>query len=437
MDNSQPITLRQLATLVAKQLQNPLLQNRWVTADLSDVGVKGGHCYLELIEKDDAGATVARIRGMIWANNYSRISANFQAVTGGKIQSGIKVMLCVSVNYHAQYGMSVVINDINPEFTLGDMERRRREILARLKAEGVDNMNKSLAISTPVPQRIAVISSDSAAGYGDFMNQLNNNPRGYKFYTCLFRATMQGRDTSPTIIAALMRIAEHIDLFDCVVIIRGGGATGDLNSFDDYDLANNVAQFTLPIITGIGHERDNTVLDYISWLRVKTPTAAAEWLIAQADKMMNSVEQLSKSVVLNAREYLSSQKEQMAYLSTTIPHTAQSLLDNARATLQRYAISIPANARTRVSTSLASLDHIADTIRSATAQRVAMARLEIERLDSCVEILNPRNTLNRGYALIRKNGKFITSSDQLEPGDEIVTNLKSGTVRSIVKQIKH
>ena len=163
MDNSQPITLRQLATLVAKQLQNPLLQNRWVTADLSDVGVKGGHCYLELIEKDDAGATVARIRGMIWANNYSRISANFQAVTGGKIQSGIKVMLCVSVNYHAQYGMSVVINDINPEFTLGDMERRRREILARLKAEGVDNMNKSLAISTPVPQRIAVISSDSAA----------------------------------------------------------------------------------------------------------------------------------------------------------------------------------------------------------------------------------------------------------------------------------
>ena len=289
MDNSQPITLRQLATLVAKQLQNPLLQNRWVTADLSDVGVKGGHCYLELIEKDDAGATVARIRGMIWANNYSRISANFQAVTGGKIQSGIKVMLCVSVNYHAQYGMSVVINDINPEFTLGDMERRRREILARLKAEGVDNMNKSLAISTPVPQRIAVISSDSAAGYGDFMNQLNNNPRGYKFYTCLFRATMQGRDTSPTIIAALMRIAEHIDLFDCVVIIRGGGATGDLNSFDDYDLANNVAQFPLPIITGIGHERDNTVLDYISWFRVKTPTAAAEWLIAQADKMMNSV----------------------------------------------------------------------------------------------------------------------------------------------------
>ena len=208
-------------------------------------------------------------------------------------------------------------------------------------------------------------------------------------------------------------------------------------SFDDYDLANNVAQFPLPIVTGIGHERDNTVLDYISWWRVKTPTAAAEWLIAQADKMMNSVEQLSKSIVLNAREYLSSQKEQMAYLSTTIPHTAQSLLDNARATLQRYAISIPANARTRVSTSLASLDHIADTIRSATAQRVAMARLEIERLDSCVEILNPRNTLNRGYALIRKNGKFITSSDQLEPGDEIVTNLKSGTVRSIVKQIKH
>lgn len=433
----QPVTLRELSLIISSALQNHTLQNRWVTADLSDVSVRGGHCYLELIEKDSqSGSTLAKARGVIWANVYQRIKTRFEEATGSRIASGIKVMLKVSVNYHPQYGMSFVISDINPDYTLGDMERQRREILARLTKEGVVNMNRELRLGTLVPQRIAIISSDSAAGYGDFMNQLDNNPMHYKFYTCLFRAVMQGRDTSPTIISALNRIAANIDLFDCVVIIRGGGSTSDLNSFDDYDLANNVAQFPLPIITGIGHERDNTVLDYISWLRVKTPTAAAEWLIAQADAAMAEILRLSKDVVITAREYISAQKEQITYLSTKIPHIATTKIESAKALLQRYSISIPANAQTRICTAISSLDNLSGIIKSAVAQRISIERLTLEKIETEVNLLNPRNTLNRGFALIRKNNKFITTIDEIEVGDDITTFFKKGKIHSTVKSKK-
>ena len=265
-----------------------------------DFALRGGHCYCELVDKDpQTDAIRAKIRGIIWSSQYPKILDKFLRGTGEQLRSGIKVLLRLSVNFHEQFGISLIISDIDPSYTLGDMERRRREILERLKREGVINDNRELAMPM-VPQRIAIISAAGAAGYGDFINQLSNNKSGIIFYTALFEARMQGRDTAPTVVEALNRINRHADCFDCVVIIRGGGSTSDLSSFDDYNLAYAVTQCQLPVITGIGHERDNTVIDYISNLRVKTPTAAAAMLVGNLTgtilRLRNASEALSKHV---------------------------------------------------------------------------------------------------------------------------------------------
>ena len=262
--DSEQITLYEFNRLIGRTLYAADgLTNRWVVAEFSDFALRGGHCYCELVDKDpQTDAIRAKIRGIIWSSQYPKILDKFLRGTGEQLRSGIKVLLRLSVNFHEQFGISLIISDIDPSYTLGDMERRRREILERLKREGVINDNRELAMPM-VPQRIAIISAAGAAGYGDFINQLNNNKSGIIFYTALFEARMQGRDTAPTVVEALNRINRHADCFDCVVIIRGGGSTSDLSSFDDYNLAYAVTQCQLPVITGIGHERDNTVIDVI------------------------------------------------------------------------------------------------------------------------------------------------------------------------------
>ena len=264
------ISLVEFNRRIGGLLHDASVQRCWVVAETSDVRQSGGHCYLELVQKDaQTGQTLARMRGIVWASVYARLRCEFERATGQPFASGMNVMVEVSANFHEQYGLSVVITGINPTYTLGDMARQRLEILNRLRSEGIIDMNKQLPWDD-VAQRVAVISAAGAAGYGDFMNQLHNNPSGIKFYTCLFPAVMQGQSTVTSVIAALERINDYADLFDCVVIIRGGGSTSDLNSFDNYDLAANVAQFPLPVICGIGHDRDNTVVDSVASVRVKT-----------------------------------------------------------------------------------------------------------------------------------------------------------------------
>ena len=270
----------------------------WISAEISELHVNAaGHCYLELIEKDSRGATVARQRAMIWAAVYRLLKPYFEQETGYRLAAGIKVLVQVSVSFHELYGMSLAICDINPTYTLGDAARKRAEILRRLTEEGVAEMNRELPVPL-VPQRIAVVSSGTAAGYGDFIDQLQNNPYRYIFYPVLFPAVMQGERTEASIIDALNRIYAFADNFDCVVIIRGGGATSDLGSFDSYPLAVNVAQFPLPVIVGIGHDRDETVLDYVAAVRVKTPTAAAEWLVARAHETDLRIDALRRKAAL-------------------------------------------------------------------------------------------------------------------------------------------
>ena len=430
---SSAITLREFNNRIKRLLNNPAVCNCWIRADLSDVNVRGGHCYLELLEKDErTGATVAKMRGIIWANRFAYLRQKFLQVTGQELRSGMKVMLEVSVNYHEQYGISLIITDIDPSYTLGDMERLRREILARLKAEGIIDMNKQLPFPT-VPQRIAIVSAAGAAGYGDFMNQLHNNAYGLQFYTCLFPAVMQGKETVASVTAALDRINLHLDLFDCVVIIRGGGSTSDLNSFDDYSLASNVAQFPLPVVVGIGHERDVTILDYVACRRVKTPTAAAELLIGCGVEALAHIDELRDTIVNTAREYITEAKRQIQYISGTIPLIAGNIVERNSARLQHIMQIVPLTAQNRIAQGNERLNFLIKSMSQASAQAIAREKMRLTALYDKVQILSPQNTLRRGYSLTTLNGHAVTDASQLAPGDNITTHFASGKVVSTVK----
>ena len=433
---STAITLREFNNRIKRLLMNPAVCNCWIRADLSDVNVRGGHCYLELVEKDErTGATVAKMRGIIWSNRFSYLRSKFLQVTGQDLKSGLKVLVEVSVNYHEQYGISLIINDIDPSYTLGDMERIRREILMRLKAEGVIDMNKQLEFPA-FPQRVAIVSASGAAGYGDFMNQIHNNAYNLQFYTCLFPAVMQGQNTVTTVIAALDRINEHIDLFDCVVIIRGGGATSDLNSFDDYTLASYVAQFPLPVVVGIGHERDVTILDYVACRRVKTPTAAAELLVGCGVEALAHVDELKDSILNIARDYLSAAKQQLQYLSGTIPLMASNIIERNDARLRHLMQIVPITAQNRINSEHERLRYRLQSLTQASAQLLVREQLRLSAMQDKIDILSPQNTLRRGYSLTTLGGKAVIDASSLRPGDVIVTSFKTGSVESTVNNIK-
>ena len=434
-NGNNAITLREFNNRIKRLLNNPAVCNCWICADLSDVNVRGGHCYLELLEKDErTGATVAKMRGIIWANRFAYLRQKFLQVTGQDLRSGMKVMLEVSVNYHEQYGISLIITDIDPSYTLGDMERLRREILARLKADGIIDMNKQLDFPA-VPQRIAIVSAAGAAGYGDFMNQLHNNAYGLQFYTCLFPAVMQGKETVPSVTAALDRINRHIDLFDCVVIIRGGGSTSDLNSFDDYNLAANVAQFPLPVVVGIGHERDVTILDYVACRRVKTPTAAAELLIGCGVEALAHIDELREAIVSTAREYITEARRQVQYLSGTIPLIAGNIVERNRARLQHIMQIVPLTAQSRIAQGNERLQFFLKQMQQASAQTIMREKMRLTAIYEKVQILSPQNTLRRGYSLTTVNGHAVTDASQLAAGDTITTHLANGTVTSTINKL--
>lgn len=427
------ISLVEFNRRIGGLLHDASVQRCWVVAETSDVRQSGGHCYLELVQKDaQTGQTLARMRGIVWASVYARLRCEFERATGQPFASGMNVMVEVSANFHEQYGLSVVITGINPTYTLGDMARQRLEILNRLRSEGIIDMNKQLPWAD-VAQRVAVISAAGAAGYGDFMNQLHNNPSGIKFYTCLFPAVMQGQSTVTSVIAALERINDYADLFDCVVIIRGGGSTSDLNSFDNYDLAANVAQFPLPVICGIGHDRDNTVVDSVASVRVKTPTAAAEWLLDRAQSALDHVNALTDMVVDSATQMLSGARQQLAYFTSGIPLMADNIVVRHRARLQQIAAAIPVVAARRIDGAGKDLAFASQRLAMAARQCVANERQRVTGLEKQVELLSPDRVLRRGYSLTLRDGHVVTSASSLRAGDSLVTRFADGERTSVVE----
>ena len=427
------ISLVEFNRRIGGLLHDASVQRCWVVAETSDVRQSGGHCYLELVQKDaQTGQTLARMRGIVWASVYARLRCEFERATGQPFASGMNVMVEVSANFHEQYGLSVVITGINPTYTLGDMARQRQEILNRLRSEGIIDMNKQLPWAD-VAQRVAVISAAGAAGYGDFMNQLHNNPSGIKFYTCLFPAVMQGQSTVTSVIAALERINDYADLFDCVVIIRGGGSTSDLNSFDNYDLAANVAQFPLPVICGIGHDRDNTVVDSVASVGVKTPTPAAEWLLDRAQSALDHVNALTDMVVDSATQMLSGARQQLAYFTSGIPLMADNIVVRHRARLQQIAAAIPVVAARRIDGAGKDLAFASQRVAMAARQCVGNERQRVTGLEKQVELLSPDRVLRRGYSLTLRDGHVVTSASSLRAGDSLVTRFADGERTSVVE----
>ena len=385
-----PLTLYSLNNLVRNAVADAMPSRYWVTGELSEVRETAtGHCYIELVQRDEkTQEMVAKARGTIWARIYSMLRPYFLEQTGQKFAAGLKVLLQVTVSFHELYGFTLDVCDIEPAYTIGDIARQRQLIIKRLTEEGVIGLNKELEIPL-LPQRIAIISSATAAGYGDFCDQLMNNRYGFVFYPHLFPAPMQGNTAEQGIIDALDRIAAHAECWDAVVIIRGGGATSDLGCFDSYDLANNCAQFPLPIITGIGHLRDESVLDIVAHTSAKTPTAVAELLI--------------HAMLAN-----------------------ESMLDGLQEGI--------ANAVTgRIKDEKRRIETIVGRIPVATALFMQAQQHKLELHQRSIDAASPEHILSLGYSITRINGKAVRNAADLATGDKVQTTVANGEFTSIVK----
>lgn len=405
------LTLVELNGLVRDAIENALPEEYWVEAELSECREHGGHCYMELIEKDEHSATpVARASAKCWRQTWVMVKPYFERTTGQQLRAGMKVLLRVYAQFHEAYGFSWIVSDIDPTYTLGDMARKRQEIIRQLKEEGVFDLQRELRIPT-FAKRIAVISAEHAAGYGDFCRQLEDNDYGFKFDVTLFPAIMQGEQVEASVVDALNEIYQRISDFDVVCILRGGGATADLSGFDTLALAENVAQFPLPIITGIGHERDESILDMISNTRVKTPTAAAALLTDNLLRVLERLDDASQRLSYAVNQRINSQKTRMATLTTLIPTLALRIVSDQRHRIETTKSRLPI----------------------AIERRLTNQKHLLESLSLKLQGFDPQLLLSRGYSITLKDGRVVRDPQQLKPGDEIETRVEKGTIQSVVK----
>jgi exodeoxyribonuclease VII large subunit len=405
------ITLSQLNLLIREKIETAFPSTYWIIAETSDVRLnKNGHCYLEFIEKKESNnSIVAKARGYIWANTYQLLKSYFEEKTGQSFVSGLKTLVNVSVDFHPVYGYGLNVCDIDPTYTVGDMQQHRQQILNRLKKEGILSLNKELEMPL-LPQKIAVITSPTAAGYEDFINHLENNKHGFVFYTRLFPAVMQGGQTERSIINALNTIYENRDSFDVVVIIRGGGATSDLASFDTYSLAVNCAQFPLPIITGIGHERDDTVLDFISKYRAKTPTAVADYLLTRLENAFSALLKCRSDLIFAGNKMLDSSFEKIQQSTRHLHLYVHNSLERQNLILRTTK----------------------DNLQKLSKQFLIKEDIKLKGKASFFKLSSPEYILSKGYSVTLKNGKAVKSAQTLQEGDSIETILMEGKICSIV-----
>ncbi len=449
----ESLSIFQLNRIIKDTLKSALDMSYWVIGEISDININSrGHCYLELVEKDEySDRIIARARCTIWASRFSMLRPYFETSTGQELTPGIKILVRVSVEFHELYGMSLNIKDIEPSYTLGEIARLKQMILSRLEKEGVLNMNKETELPL-LPRRIAVISSTTAAGYEDFRDQLLNNPQGYKYYIKLFPAVMQGEETEKSIIRALDKIFNYEDVFDVVAIIRGGGAKSDLNSFNSYELAYHITQFPLPVITGIGHEQDETIPDIVAHTRMKTPTAVAEFLLERFADIESYLEDLEISLIEQTNRTLRKYNEKLNQICTRYGPAVKSLLmlqDNKLKSLGSEMIHaskkfLSRHLKTLEINAINVKSEIHDYYKSKKYKHRNISLLLIEKSRKTFDIrkhgleilsekcyyLDPRNILKRGYSITRKNGKVVLSEKNIEHGDELETVLFEGKVIS-------
>ena len=412
-------TLRQLNLMVRDAIAMQLPDEYWVEAELSECRERGGHCYMELVEKDDNNNThVARASAKCWRQTWQMMQPYFERTTGQPLRAGLKVLVKVYAQFHEAYGFSWIVTEIDPTYTLGDMARRRQEIIRQLKEEGVFDLQRELHIS-PFAKRIAVISASNAAGYSDFCRQLEDNEYGFRFSVQLFSATMQGELVEASVISALNDVysqsqqltAQGQQPYDVVVIIRGGGATADLSGFDTLALAENVAQFPLPIITGIGHDRDESILDMVANTHVKTPTAAATLLIDHLAQTLRRIEEAQNRLTMYIHQRISSYQVRLSNIAVLIPN---------------LALQTVANAHHRI-------DLLESRIPIAIERRITNQKHLLEQLNIKLQSLDPQILLSRGYSITLKDGRAVRDPQQLKPGDTLETRVEKGTIKSTVQ----
>ena len=416
MAENPHITLRELQRRVKSVLEGSFALPLWVSAEISDIKVNySGHCYLELVEKaekgGDNGVPTAQARAVIWKSHFPRIAAYFEAETGQRLAPGLKILAKVLVSYHELYGFSLQITDVDPSFTLGDLERQRQQTIAQLQQDGVWEMNRGVPMPTVV-QRVAVVSSAQAAGYQDFCKELAKSP--YRFEVELFDAFMQGEAAEGSIIDALCRVADRLEEFDAVVIIRGGGSRSDLNCFNAYRICSYVAQFPLPVITGIGHDKDTSVADMVAHTALKTPTAVAGWLVERMDRICGWLDAAALQLHDGVLRLSRTQQVRLEELAGDVRHLSLGLLR------QR---GLELGSREEV-------------FRQAVGSFLRQQRQQLAATGELVESRSPRHILRMGFAVVRSGGRAVTSVRQVTAGERLTINVADGRFSAEVKAEK-
>ncbi|MES2732100.1 MAG: exodeoxyribonuclease VII large subunit [Bacteroidota bacterium] len=425
----QPLTLFQFNTLVKDVLGDSFPATYWIIAEISKITDRG-HCYLELVEKDDSG-THAQARGTIWSSKYRKIAQQFAASTGQPLRQGLKILFNASLQYHALYGLSLDIHEVDPNYTIGELARQRQEILARLEKEGLLFLNSQLPLPV-VPQRIAIVSSATAAGYQDFTHQLATNAHRYHFVCTLFPAVVQGNDAPASVVQALQQIQERVTEFDVAVIIRGGGSQSDLSCFDNYAIAATIARLPLPLLTGIGHERDETITDLVAHTQLKTPTAVATFLIDTCRYYEDSISNLFHELMTVAADQLNVANEHLEKQSLTLYHLVGNNLNQRKETLSRYENTLLRQAERQVDQQEKHFLQLTERLRFAAQSRLKHEKNRLEVYELKTHLLDPATLLKRGMSRTYLNGQLLTSIDQLKEGDVIETYLGNGRVQSLV-----
>jgi len=478
---NEQLKLSELNGLVKKAIGEAFNAPIWVVGEISELKMnRNGHCYLVLIEKEENGdAIIAQARATIWSYTFRMLQPFFESTTGQSLTEGLKVLVSVSVEFHELYGYSLNIRDIDPTYTLGDMARRRREIIVRLKSEGVVEMNKELQLPL-VTQKIAIISSPTAAGYEDFINQLANNPARYHFHIKLFPAIMQGNQAESSIIGALDQIYLYENFFDAVVIIRGGGSQADLSCFDNYNLAYYITQFPLPVITGIGHEKDDSIVDLVAHTRLKTPTAVAEFLISGISQFdihldelknrfmgligesiaeaKNDIDQITRKIIPLTREKITKVNNRLNQTIWKLDNSIKIFLQNQDYLLEKREENVRIEFKNFTLHQLRTLEKTTRVL-SVNLKRITNAKQEqlkrkLQKSETIVRniigngrhylelsyqkamLTDPNKILARGYSITTYKGRALKVADSLENKALIETRLYKGNIISEVITIK-
>jgi exodeoxyribonuclease VII large subunit len=452
---TENLSLTELQLIIRDSLYLSLPQMFWVVAEISEITVNSsGHCYLELIEKHPDETNIkARVKGIIWNSRFSFIKSFFENITGEYLKGGIKILVKAKIEYHELYGLSLVINDIDPAFTLGEMAIKRQLIIKKLEQEGVFSMNREIDFPF-LPQRIAVISSKSAAGYTDFINHLTGNSYGYVFYTALIETPMQGNETEQGVINALDKIALHSDLFDLVAIIRGGGSQTDLSWFDSYGIAYHITQFPLPVITGIGHEKNMSVSDLVANKSLKTPTAVADYLIQGMaiaenrltemsseirditrmilEENINLIETFSIKLLPLARIMISASREKLSGKVMDLNRVGRENTFKSGFFIARLLSRLISSVKSFSSDRFRTIDMSRQSLITCSLNSINNKKTRLSGLDNSLNILNPENVLRRGYTITSLNGKILKKSEEVNKDDIIDTRFGDGSVSSKV-----